>query len=64
MAVFFSTFALPYLAYLFGDLGRNTNQMLLSTALMGWSSLYSLELIAIGIEGIENYLSDPWNYLD
>ena len=64
MAVFYSTFAMPYLVYLFAGLDKTTNQMLLSTAMMGWSSLYSLELIAIGVEGIESYLRDPWNYLD
>ena len=60
----FSTFAVPYLVHLFSGFGTTANQMLLTISLLGWCSLYSLELIALGIEGIESYLSDPWNYLD
>jgi hypothetical protein len=60
----FSTFAIPYLVHLFAGLGTTANQMLLTISLLGWCSLYSLELVALGIEGLESYLSDPWNYLD
>lgn len=48
----FATFALPYVVHLFSDFDTVTNQMLLTTSMMGWCSLYSLELIAMGIEGI------------
>jgi hypothetical protein len=60
----FVTFALPYLIHLFAGLHPTTNQMLLTISMMGWCGLYSLELIALAVEGAESYLKDPWNYLD
>ena len=60
----FAQFLVPYLMYLFGRFSTLTNQILLCISLTGWIGIYSLELIAIYIQGVRVYFLDSWNYLD
>jgi hypothetical protein len=62
--VFGSLFVVPYLTHLFVSKDVTTDRVLLGVALLGWLCIYSIELIAMRVEGFRTYVSNPWNIMD
>ena len=62
--VFGTLFVVPYLAHLFVSKDVTTDRVLLGVALLGWLCIYSIELIAMRVEGFRTYVSNPWNIMD
>ena len=57
-------FVIPFLAHLFVSKDVATDRALLSIGLVGWIFMYSIEVIAMRVEGLRTYITDPWNITD
>ena len=64
IAVFACYFVVPFLAHMFVIQEGTSNKVLLCITLFGWACMYSLELIAMRVEGLKTYITNPWNMID
>ena len=64
IAVFACYFVVPFLAHMFVIQEGTSNKVLLCIILFGWACMYSLELIAMRVEGLKTYITNPWNMID
>jgi len=58
------TFVIPHLTLLFTKCEGKVAAIPLSIASIGLTGMFTLELIAMRVEGVKNYFSQAWNYFD
>ena len=57
-------FFIPFLVIIFGDLKGTALYIFLFTSIIGLLGMYSIELMAIKVQGLRAYFYDKWNIID
>ena len=55
---------IPFLVIIFVDLKGSVLTTALLISLIGQLGMYSFEIMAMMVQGLTVYFSDPWNYVD
>jgi len=64
ITIFVCLFMIPFALHLFASLEETAERIMLYIGLIGWSGMFSIELIAMYVEGFGSYFKNLWNVSD